>query len=366
MHILRRFFLGDAALSAGVGLVLFCLALSSWLTLRTPQTLETALASTNSYAQLVPDALAQHPTTKVGGVPLADAQVRTIIAQAFPAQTVQAAVTTSLNSTYAWLQGKTAQPDFRIDLTPERDRVVQGIVAYVSNRYAALPVCSASQVAMLGTANLDDPYGLTCRMSNLSAGQVAARVEQSLLGGNGFLKNPILVSTTIKDKNDQPVFTSARQKRPPQAYANIGRGIGILGALVLLALGGVVLLHQGGRWQGGRLAASITLSAGAICLFLAWVLSRLIHTATTKATQDATHNHQPFDQLIAKVGEHVAEHAFGQLAVVSGIVVLAGAAGLALCLWKLHPRHPSTPAPEDHRTLEASTDSDQKNKNVPA
>lgn len=363
--MLRRFFLGDATLTAGVGLVLFCLALSSWLTLRSPQPLEAALANTNSYAQLVPNALAQHPMTKVGSVPLADARVRTIITQAFPARTVQAAVTTSLDSTYAWLQGKTTQPDFRIDLTTERNQVVEGIASYVSERYAALPACTASQAAMLSKTSLDDPYALTCRLANLSASQVAENVRQSLLGGNGFLKNPILVSSTIKDKNDQPVLTRARQQQPPHAYANIGRGIGILGALVLLALSGVVLLHQGGRWRGGRLAASTALSAGVVCLFLAWMLSRLIHTVTTKATQDAIRNRQPFDQLIAKVGEHVAEHAFAQLAIISGIVMVAGAAGLALCLWKLHPRRPNAPEPTTPIDLETKAESDQKNKNVP-
>ncbi len=106
----------------------------------------------NVYGAVVPAVLANASSENqsVGQLPLKDLGVRSAVEKSFPAGDLEQKTNTVVDSTFVWLSGKTAKPDFRLDFTQNKQQLATELGSYAQSRVENLPRCSL--------ANLPDTY----------------------------------------------------------------------------------------------------------------------------------------------------------------------------------------------------------------
>jgi predicted PurR-regulated permease PerM len=78
------------------------------------------------------------------------------VKSALPPSTIQQDINNIVINNYAWLEGKSNVPNFKIDLTSAKQEFAKNMGTYTQTRLASLPICSLSQ-----TLKIKDPNPLT-------------------------------------------------------------------------------------------------------------------------------------------------------------------------------------------------------------
>jgi len=120
----------------------FAFLVSVYMVFHTPKQLEAALQQSGIYSIAVQNALTQTQNTN-SSLPLTDPGVQSAIQSAVPASTVQSSAEQIINSTYNWIDGRVASPNFTIDLTQTKSDIATNLGTYLQQKLAALPVCPA-------------------------------------------------------------------------------------------------------------------------------------------------------------------------------------------------------------------------------
>lgn len=175
-----------------------------------------------------------------GSIPTDDADIQATAKQAFNAAFLQKNVEGVVDSIYNWLDGKTNDLSFKIDLTESKQTLANGFGSYVSKRAATLPVCQAG--ALQGDF---DGFTSPCRPRALSASQAGSEFTQKLMTGD-FLKDPIISSDSIKLKSKDGVEVPlGRQEQATMfrsAYQRTEQLPIALAVAALLLIAGIVFL----------------------------------------------------------------------------------------------------------------------------
>ena len=152
-----------------VALLGAAVATSSNVNLKDPAKIEGWLKDSKLYGHFIAGATAQAQKSagdnkaSSGSVSLSDEAVQKAAESAFPPDQLEQYVNTFIESNYAWIQGKSDKPDYKIDLTKAKLSFAQKVGQYVTVYTAGLPVCTAQQQA---AAELADPLTATCRPSS--------------------------------------------------------------------------------------------------------------------------------------------------------------------------------------------------------
>ena len=245
-----------------LGVVLFgsllgvALSTSSVLTIHNQQKIEKWLGESKIYDHFVSNAVKQGQAA-VGSVSesddvtsLGDTAVQDAAKIAFSQELVQKSINTVITSNYAWLEGKTDTPEFKINLTDAKQSFAEQVGAYVTANMASLPVCTNVQLLQMQNT---DPLSATCRPSNVDPKTAGQQVTQQILDSDELLSNPILTAQTINpdpaSQND-PYYEKFSQL--PKAYQFSAKLPYIFGALILLSSTVLILLYKprkrGVRW----------------------------------------------------------------------------------------------------------------------
>lgn len=254
-----------------VGLLGGALATSAKLNLTHPDKVENWLSQSRLYGHFVKGIIEQSEKETIdnqsGSVSLNDAAVQKAAQSAFPPQLLEQNVNTFLESNYAWLEGKTATPEFKIDLTAAKQSFAEQVGQYVRVYTAGLPVCNASQLATLQTQQTD-PLLATCRPPTLTPEVAGAEVSKELESSGDFLSNPVVTARTINpEATDQTQPYYEKLAHLPQVYQLAGKLPWIFGALALLSAISIVFIAPVKR-AGLRRIAVLLASSGAVLILI--------------------------------------------------------------------------------------------------
>lgn len=208
-----------------------------------PDKVKAYLAQSDIYDHFVAyvaDQAKKSEGAKSGSVSLSDAAVQGAAKSAFPASLIQQSVNEFLDANYAWLQGKTSVPEFKVDLSAQKETFAQKVGEIVKNYTAGLPVCTPAQAAQQADV---DPLAAMCRVKGVKPAEVGAQVTQQLSGSSDFLSNPVLTAASVNPNGNQhgkPYYE--RLSRLPKAYQWAGKLPYITGALSLLFALGIVFI----------------------------------------------------------------------------------------------------------------------------
>lgn len=238
-----------------------------------PATIKHILAESGVYQSVVPGLLDQAKTISGGGgdVNLGDPLIKSSAAATFTPQFVQTNAETVLDGTYDWLNGKTPVPDFQIDLTSAKINFANNVSKLVADRLGSLPACTTS-------AEIEgfDAMTSACLPPGMTAASAASTLQSNILGGKGFIDNPVITADSIKNgNNNQPVFTSKNVKKVPAQYQRAKKTPFILGLLTVLVALAIIFLNSS-RAAGLRHVGTTLLIVGILLLVFAWGINHVV------------------------------------------------------------------------------------------
>ncbi len=269
-------------------------------------------------------------------VSLSDATVQQAAADAFSPALLQDSVNKFLDGNYAWLQGKTAKPEFIIDLTQAKQGFASQVGQYVQVRFSKLPICAPAQLAQLQNV---DPLAAPCRPANLTAEAEGSLVTQQLAHSGDFLSNPVITADTLSPKGkeqSQPYYQ--KLSFAPKAYRWATKTPLILGALALLTALAVFFLLP--RRKGLRRIAVVLVEAGIILVAAKFVADQVLKRIETKVFN--TSNVGQLQQSLTDFA-HRVETALTKFDLWFGIAFLVVAALIIMFLLVTGQRQPKVP-----------------------
>lgn len=312
-------------------------------TLDKPKKVEDMLAQSKLYDHFVAYTADQAKKTngdtdQSGSVSLSDAAVQSAAKSAFPPQLIQQSVNTFINSNYAWLEGKTATPNFTIDLSAQKETFAQKVGRIVQDYTATLPVCTTVQAAQQQST---DPLAATCRPPEVTPEAAGAQVTQRLASTGDFLSNPVITASSINPKGNQqgkPYYQ--KLSHLPTLYRLSTKLPFVLGVLAILSAVGVIFISLERR-KGVRKVGIVLTVAGVILIFLKFSSDFIFNRAEQKVfnSTDVGQLQQSLTNFAHRVESAMVkvDLLFGIAFLLLGLIILA-------VLMKTRRQEPKKPA----------------------
>jgi hypothetical protein len=272
-----------------------------------PQTVKDLVAKSGVYDSIVPNLLQQNGTipTPLGDISTADSQIKSAITSAIPPAAVQRQTDAAIDSIYAWLDGKTAQPNISVGLASQKSQFSDSITSVIEQRLQSLPVCSNTQSLAIARSGSFDALSATCLPRGITPSATAQTVKTALLNSD-YLSKANINAADIKDSTGQSVFQT-KFKDAPNRYQQFKKTPFILAILTILTGAGVVLLSS--SWQKGLRHVGITvLLAGLFMLLFAWGLNKAIDQNLPKLNIDNAVMEQTVNKLVKQVAGQITNN----------------------------------------------------------
>ncbi len=262
MHFARKTLLGLATFFLPFCLLLLAASSSVVITLHSATKLKHWISNSGAYEKVVDAVLSQSQESaqKNGdSLPIQDPQIQTVAKTAFSPQVLQADTENVIDGTYHWLQGKTAQPDFRIDLSGPKQQFINGLGDYLRTRLASVPVCARGQVP-----NTDDLFTTNCIPRGTDVNAAIQQQIDKLANNKEFLGDPVITASNLKSDNNQSPFE--KMKQVPKAYQKASWSPWLLGGLAVASAAIIIFVHTERR-RGMKRVARIMLPTGILLIF---------------------------------------------------------------------------------------------------
>ena len=277
MNLFRKILVSSLASFLFLTLLVTALTGSVVNNLGTPDKLKTWLAN-SSLSDSVANMFSDIGSAAGYSFDKNDPTLKTAAASAFPKELVNQDINIFLDSNYAWFQGKTAKPDFAIDLSVPKQQFANNVGLAVTKHLQTVPACSAQQLTQI-SHNIN-PLSVPCLppgVNPIAAGQqVTTEVATS-----GFLDNGILTADSKlggQDKNNDLAPNPSPNNKPkdsepyykrlsfiPKVYKKVVMAPLLLSAVAIFLAILMIFTHPSRR-KGIRRVASTALLAGLVLI----------------------------------------------------------------------------------------------------
>lgn len=192
---------------------LLTLSLGAWiLTTALHQTIgnaadtKTLLHQSDVYKAVIPSeiAQAQQDNPSLQGYPLNNPQIQKALTRAIGPDKIQSQGDQAVDSIYNWLAGKVPQPQFIINVMPDRTQLATSIGNLIYRRASSLPTCtSASQIpADIST----HPFDATCLPPGITPEAAQQLVEGEINTNPDLSTYAPITANDVTMPNGKPVF----------------------------------------------------------------------------------------------------------------------------------------------------------------
>ncbi len=253
------------------------LSTSAKVNLTHPAKLETWLGQSHFYTSAVNNAIsdAQQNTSNdagAGRVSLNDPAMQQAIKSVFTPNLLQNYTSTILDANYAWLQGKTATPNFKVDLTEQKEQLAKQIGQVVETRVNGLPACSAAQIAQLESTLQSDPLVISCRLPDVTGQTAGQQATKQIKESSDFLSSPIITPQALNPNGGntgKPYYQ--KMSNLPKLYRLNQMLPWIFGVISFLSLLTILFISLTKR-RGLRRIGWVLLSAGLILIIVKFII----------------------------------------------------------------------------------------------
>jgi hypothetical protein len=289
-----------------------------------PASIKQILTDSGIYSSVIPGVLDQAKKSTSGGneVSLTDPAVKAAAESSFTNKVVQDSTEKIIDGTYDWLNGKSPQPTFNIDLTGVKATFAQKVGEAATARAQTLPACPT---ATLPTSF--DPLNASCLPKDIAPAQVGVQAKNNILTGQGFLENPVINADSAKSQESNQSIFSKDLKNAPGGYQRAKAAPFILISLTLLAILAIIFLSVT-RQKGLRHVGKTLVVTGVIMMVFAWGLNQVV---TRNLVPGIKFDNKVLQTNVRKLASDIAGSVdknywlFGGVYAVSGALAIAGA-----------------------------------------
>lgn len=285
MTPIRKFFYYLAGFVAFISLVQLPFAFAISSVFSTPTNIDTALKEGGVYDSVVPLVLEEagkknnDPTSQQI---LADQGFKDAIVSSVEPSDIQAASQSAIGGIFAWLQGKTDQPEFTIDLSKPANQAVEKLAVYAQQRAVGLPPCTIQQLQTVDFQG--DLLSIPCLPPGVSAAQVGQQFSEQAKQQVELLKEPVIDSKKLIKESDA---AQLQESQLPQFYQSLHSSKWFtLGLVVILV--SLLIFARRDRLAGVRYVAILLLVAAGvlgITLLMASLAQKNIPVANDKIAE---------------------------------------------------------------------------------
>lgn len=333
MHILRILGRQLGLLFFGLLLIALPMTTATMLLLDNPDTIKQTAQQSGIYRSFVPAVLAESAThNKEDNAKnvLTDKGVQQAATAAITPAVLQNASETFIDGWYGWLNQKTTEPTFRIDLTQPKQQFIANLQTYAQKRAESLPRCSLAQLQQL--RNTEDILSLPCLPPGVDPAKAASQFSRDLVNNSDFLPNPVITQKDLpKAENGKTIAQNASGL--PTLFTLLQLAPWIIGGLIVLTGMIVVLLYEN-RAAGVRRIGWSLLWTG-VLIVLAYFLFSKILQGLVQGDKIAIANPE-FKQAITSAINSLVGAFLKPVGVIGGVYVAVAAILLALQA-RLHP-----------------------------
>jgi hypothetical protein len=289
-----------------------------------PAPVKKLLVGSGVYKSVVTSALDQAQKSSDNGddgIPLNDPAIKQAAQESFSPQVVQQSSENVIDGIYNWLSGKSAQPDFNVNLTSQKNTFAQKVGQIATERAAKLPPCTAVPAST-------DPFSINCLPRGLTPEQAGQQASQSVLTAQGFLEHPVITASSFKGQGtNQSVFVQQNVKKIPVQYQRAKKTPYILIFLTLVTVVAIIFLNTSRR-KGIRHVGITLITTGLFMLVFAWAInSALTRNVVPKIQLDNKVLQADVQKLAGEIVHSVSHNyaLFGGVYSLVGILAMLGA-----------------------------------------
>jgi hypothetical protein len=274
MTFIRKFLYHTAGVGFKLLLLLIPVVFASAIVLSSPKYIENALKESRVYDQFVStviDNSKDKATNENNKKLLSDPDIKAAAEKSFSPALLQSSTENVINGIFAWMQGKTTEPEFRIDLTNAKAELSTNVAAYAEKRANGLPQCTLQQLRQMDP-NIDF-LEIPCVPPGVNVHTLAQEYSQKFLADSDFLSDPVITNETIAKNNDGKSLSDSLSG-VPKAYSTVDTLKWILLALTI-GLGALLVFARRDRRAGVKHLAWALLGVGTflvIELIIYWFL----------------------------------------------------------------------------------------------
>jgi uncharacterized membrane protein (UPF0136 family) len=239
--------------------------------------IKNTVSETGIYGSVVPavlDKAGSISTYRAGEIPLKDPGVQAAAQKAFPPSFVKSSSESFIDSIYRWLDGKTREPDFYLDINPQKAVFASNVAEYVQQRLNSLPACAPNVLPSPATLEV---FSLSCKPRLLDTDAVAATVRSEVANNFQVIDHPYLTANQIGSNSSGKSIFQDQLKDVPKQYQRAKKTPFVLTVLTILTGVGIVFLSS--TWQKGLRHIGINLAViGVLMLVFSYGLNRVVST----------------------------------------------------------------------------------------
>ena len=342
MNILRKFLVFLAYTLLPAALITFGALFSIHQAFGSAGTIKSALNQSGVYNDLAASVVQQAATANGGTIGNDQQAVQKAVSDAVSPAYLQKETNSVLDGIYAWIQGKTTDLSFNVDLTPIKGNLVNSVAEQAKLHAQSLPACTDLASA---SAAASDPFSATCLPPGVTPDAVAEQARQQVLSSDAFKTSSITPQTISQNQGHS---LQEQLKPAATAYAAMRNGLWVAGVTALILIAAVIGLSK--PWQGGvKRVAWVFIPIGAVNVLLGFAAGWVTKFAVNKLNEQSANALQAKIANVVKILSDDLRHWWIGYGIV---LIVLGIAGLvAIRIWRAkqpEPRHdfdPSSPEP---------------------
>ncbi|HSX17859.1 MAG TPA: hypothetical protein VLE51_00690 [Candidatus Saccharimonadales bacterium] len=250
-----------------------------------PDPIKKILSDSGIYNSVVPSSLdnAKQISGSSQDVPLTDPIARSAAESTFSPQFIKTSTDSVVDSIYRWLNGKSALPDFKIDLTPKKSEFINKVAVGVQQKAASLSRCTT-----LPSTTSFDVFNASCLPPGVTPAQAAETVRSDLSNGQGFLDSPVITADSVKTTEicptglegcpSPPVHNNffSKNNNLPQYFQRLKVTPLIFVLITILLLLGIIFLSNS-RLKGIRHVGFVLIGTGIFVILFALAVNAAVN-----------------------------------------------------------------------------------------
>jgi len=231
-----------------MGLVGVAVSVALVMVFGNPSALKQALRDSRAYDNVADSTISDAVTANKDAASTAtipETQIKQAAKTAFTPGVLQSSTEQIIDGVYSWLRANSDKPDFRIDLTGQKQALAESLAGSAADRARQLPACGLQQLLELrGTT--PDPFNIPCLPPGYDINALRSQAIADITNNQVFLKNPVITADSFpNDSQGRSVFENVSQA--PELYQRLLLAPWVFGGLVLLSGLLLVLLHDNKR-----------------------------------------------------------------------------------------------------------------------